>query len=84
MSLTMLTYVSTLLASAVCTIHAFLRALPVMDLSVILFIACVLVRVTMVSNTATVAFAVPVTFIVAIAVAVPIAFIIVVVIIVVD
>ena len=32
MSLTMLTYVSTLLASAVRTMHAFLRALSVMDL----------------------------------------------------
>jgi hypothetical protein len=46
----MLTYFSTLLASAVCTMHAFLCALSVMDLSVILFIARVLVRVTMVSN----------------------------------
>ena len=43
MSLTMLTYVSTLLASAVRTMHAFLRALSVMDLSVILFIARVFV-----------------------------------------
>ncbi len=51
--------------------HAFLHALSVMDLSVILFIACVLVQVTMLSNAATVAFAFPVTF--AVAVAVPVA-----------
>ena len=37
LTITMLTYVSTLLASAVRTMHAFLRALSVMDLSVILF-----------------------------------------------
>ena len=39
-----------LLASAVCTVHAFLCALSVMDLSVILFIAHALFRVSMVSN----------------------------------
>jgi hypothetical protein len=39
-----------LLASAVCTVHAFLCALSVMDLSVILFIAHALFRVSMVLN----------------------------------
>ena len=50
MSLTMLTSVLMVLASAVRTVHAFLCALSVMDLSVILFIARALVRVSMVSN----------------------------------
>ncbi len=50
MSLTILTWVSTLLVSAVRTMYAFLRALSVMDSSIILFIARALVRVSILSN----------------------------------